>query len=499
MKTLSIFLHIAHKTIKILGRAVFWSLAIFGFVTVCALFALGHYLPSSPVHPNMIERVHYAASAGKLAYRLTVPEEMERMLGTPLMETTVRDDDNISQRRTLMWPGVQAVFARQRDDSAPFTLSYMKIGPIHGRSIRPDVLVEFLTQFNSTLVDIGANRPIVLRNENDLTKPDTFWGYAGVSLVNLDLKAHADLLDKMPFDSRTKWPSADQLPAGFDPVSLLEEGKNPGLGVRRLHEQGVDGHGVNVAIIDGPLLQNHQEYAEQLVAYKPVGLAKMNSSPQMHGPAVASVAVGKTCGVAPKAALHYFVVAIGWGDNRPYCDILNEIIRFNQNRDLSEQIRVVSISYGGFSGQAHFDHWQEALAKAEQNGLLVVTCDHREFLIYGTLARIIGKDPDSPLSYRQGKYSLDIDVLRVPAGNRTIASHYGPEAYTFTRTGGLSWAAPYLAGLAALAYQVDPQIKPKTIVELWLQTAVRTDAGPIVNPVGFIEAVRKHRQQNEVN
>jgi hypothetical protein len=55
----------------------------------------------------------------------------------------------------------------------------------------------------------------------------------------------------------------------------------------------------------------------------------------------------------------------------------------------------------------------------------------------------------------------------------------------------MSWAAPYLAGLAALAYQVDPQIEPERIVELWLQTAVQTEAGPIINPVGFIEAVRK--------
>jgi hypothetical protein len=55
----------------------------------------------------------------------------------------------------------------------------------------------------------------------------------------------------------------------------------------------------------------------------------------------------------------------------------------------------------------------------------------------------------------------------------------------------MSWAAPYLAGLAALAYQVKPEIDPKTIIDLWLKTATQTDAGPIVNPVGFIEAVRK--------
>ena len=55
----------------------------------------------------------------------------------------------------------------------------------------------------------------------------------------------------------------------------------------------------------------------------------------------------------------------------------------------------------------------------------------------------------------------------------------------------MSWATPYLAGLAVLAYQVNPDIKPDTIIELWRRTAVQTDVGSVVNPVGFIEAVRK--------
>jgi len=56
---------------------------------------------------------------------------------------------------------------------------------------------------------------------------------------------------------------------------------------------------------------------------------------------------------------------------------------------------------------------------------------------------------------------------------------------------------PYLAGLAALAYQVDPEIEPKTIVKLWVETAVHIDAGPVVNPTGFIEAVRKLHQNKQ--
>jgi len=488
MGILTKFLRISSKIIKILGRAAFWLLAIFGFVTLCALIALGYCMPSSPVDPTKVERIRSAASEGKLAYGLTVPEEIKGMLGTPFAETTI--DHGNRQRRILVWPGVQATFEKFKEDLAPFTLSYMQVGGIGGNSIRTDILSEFLA---GKSVNVGRNRTIVLRNEDDLTKFNTFLGYAGVSLVNLDLKAHAELLEKMPFDSRTNWPGSDKLPDGFDPIRLLEEGKNPGLGVRRLHEQGINGLGVSIAIIDGNLLQNHLEYAQQMVTYEEVGLAKL-MSPQMHGTAVASIAVGKTCGVAPKASLHYFAVPVWKADNQPYCDVINKIIKLNKNRDVPEQIRVVSISDGRFSRLFNFDHWQQTLSRAEQNGLLVVTCDHSDFLIYGTLVRIVGKDPDNPLSYRRGKYSTAIDVLRVPAINRTIASHHGPDVYTFDRTGGMSWGAPYLAGLAALAYQVNPEIKPKTIVELWPQTAVRTDAGPIVNPTGFIEAVRKHHQ-----
>ena len=48
----------------------------------------------------------------------------------------------------------------------------------------------------------------------------------------------------------------------------------------------------------------------------------------------------------------------------------------------------------------------------------------------------------------------------------------------------------YLAGLAVLAYQVNPEIEPKTIVALWHKTAVQTNVGAVVQPENFIEAVR---------
>jgi len=344
--------------------------------------------------------------------------------------------------------------------------------------------------------NVEGRQQLVLKNKNDLEKFDAWGGFwntkNGVSLVNLDLREHAKLLEKIPFDSRTKWPSADKLPDGFEPARLLEEGKNPGLGIHRLHQRGIDGRGVSIAILDQRLLKNHIEYASQLMQYEEIDVRGM--PPQMHGAPVASIAVGKTCGVAPRTALSYFAMRMtAMPDNQIYCDIIDKIIESNENGSASERIRVVSISTGTFRRQANFEHWKKTLKKAEQHGILVVTCA-QDWLTYGMLARIPGRNPDDPNSYQSGKYGVRPGALLVPAGNRTTASHQGPEVYTYWTEGGMSWAAPYLAGLAALAYQVDPKIEPKTIVKLWVETAVQTDAGPIVNPTGFIEAVRKHHQ-----
>jgi len=425
----------------------------------------------TPTKLSQADIVQRAAADGKLVYKLTTPEELETLLGPAEKETKKRDGgmEILDQR----YSDVMVRFGRMRQYSTPFTLLWINT---RGKK-----------------VDIGQKRQIALRNEADLNRFDPFWGFADVSLARLDLREHIELLEKMPFDSQTIWPDSNRMPDGFDPAVLLEEGKNPGLGVRSLHEQGIVGRGVTIAIIDQPLLKNHQEYADRLTEYEPVGLIAAMASPQMHGPPVSSIAVGKTCGVAPKASLRYFAVQMWLSDNKPYSYTVNKLIDFNKDRDISEQIRVVSISTGMFPQQANFDQWQETLARAEKNGILVVTCDP-EFLRYGILARIPGRDPDKPLSYRRGKYGHENSVLLIPAGNRTIASHHGPDVYTYTRTGGMSWAAPYMAGLAALAYQVKPGIDPKTIVDLWLKTATQTDVGPIINPVDFIEAVRKSKR-----
>lgn len=90
----------------------------------------------------------------------------------------------------------------------------------------------------------------------------------------------------------------------FDPSRQLELRKDPGLGVRRLHERGIDGHGISIGIIDQPLLVDHVEYRDRLRSYEEIH-SPAGAPAQMHGPAVASIAVGRTVGVAPGADVYY--------------------------------------------------------------------------------------------------------------------------------------------------------------------------------------------------
>jgi len=426
--------------------------------------------PDTTTKPGPADIIRSAAAEGKLAYKLTEPEEVKALLGSPVEEFIEKWNDDM-ESLILDYPDVQVSFRRKRNHPIPFTLVAVDVD---GKDY-----------------DISGGRQVTLRNEDDLKKFDTWGGFwkapKGVSLVNLDLRGHKKLLEEMRFDSRTKWPEPNKMPDGFDPARLLEEGKNPGLGIRSLHKQDIDGRGVGIAILDQRLLKNHVEYADRVVRYEEIDLSD-DQPLQMHGPPIVSIAVGKNCGVAPQAVVFYYAMkATEMPDNSIYCDIIDKIIEHNENAGASERIRVVSISTGQFPHKANFARWKETLRKADRHGILVVTCDPA-FLRYGRLSRIPDKNPDDPLSYRrEGDFTGY--VLLIPT-NRTIASHNGPEVYTYYSSGGSSWAAPYIAGLAALAFQVDPNVQPHTIVEQLVKTATHTKAGPVVNPSGFIEAIK---------
>ncbi|WP_457565726.1 hypothetical protein [Caldithrix abyssi] len=437
--------------------------------------AKGPYAQAS--HPvkeeNAVDKIETAIQSGLFTYKLTEPHEVQSVLGLPLREHWRKDGGR--DLLELIYPAMTFTFGKYRSEpGAVFTLL--------------DVTL------NNKMMDIGQNRKLLLRNNGDLRKLNHFDGLQNVSLKQLDLRTELPMLESLPFDSETEWPGADSLPAGFDPRRLLEEGKNPGLGIRALHAQGITGRGVGLAVIDQPLLMEHEEYAGRLARYDATGLAGF--PPQMHGSPIASVAVGKDIGVAPEATLSYFAVPMWKKDNSGYIRALRMIFDLNEHLPEEETIRVVSISDGRFASKKRYAEWQAVLRDARETGLFVVTCDTSDWH-FGTLTLKESADPDSVDNYQAGKYSFPDDVIRIPTGNKTFASHKGAEVYFYDREGGRSWAAPYLAGLAALAFQVNQRISPQKIKTLLIGTAIHTTAGPVVNPLGFIEQVKKTINEKE--
>jgi hypothetical protein len=331
-------------------------------------------------------------------------------------------------------------------------------------------------------------------------------------LSQLDLRKSIDDLRYADFDDRTVWPAPERMPAGFDWHKIMELGKNPGLGVRRLHQEGIAGRGVKIAIIDQPLLVEHQEYAGRVRFYEEVDVPS-GSGPQMHGAAVASIALGKTVGVAPEAELYFIAMDFG-GPNAfgRLARCVQRIIEVNAQLPKENKIRVLSISKGWQPSGEGYKEMVEAAQKAQAAGMLVVRPNGPNFAEgahVGLLGRPPLADPDVFESYEPGSFLaqsfwagrswLSTSSSWVPIESRTTASHKGIHEYVFYRIGGASWAPPYVAGVYALAVQADPAITPERFWALAVQTGrtielerngERKPLGPIIDPVRLIRAIQ---------
>jgi len=340
------------------------------------------------------------------------------------------------------------------------------------------------------------------------------------NLTDLDLSKSMDVLNIASFDSQTRWPPTNKLPEGFSVQRTMEVGKDPGLGIKYLHRKGITGRGVGIAIIDQTLLVDHPEYAQQLRLYEEaddVTGGWLGTS--MQGPAVASIAVGKTVGVAPQADLYF----IAMGDcNNESADIQDfdftclakdvlRIIAINQGLPENRRIRVLSMAIGWDPKQKGYQEITDAVNKAKAAGIFVVSSSISD--TYGFNFQGMGRDSqadpnrfDSYLPgywwaqrYYAGTYKLD-NTLLVPMDARTTASPTGLKDYVFYGEGGWSWSIPYIAGMYALAWQVDPGITPQVFWSTALQTGKTTQIehdekqysfGVILDPQALIAALQK--------
>ena len=324
-----------------------------------------------------------------------------------------------------------------------------------------------------------------------------------IDCSNMDLSGYDK--ERIAFDEKTVFPIDERkMPLDFNPSEIMERQKNPGLGVRNLHKKGFTGKGLSVAIID-QLLSTHQEYNDNLVSYKEFGyddeLSKYLKG-SMHGSAVSSVLVGKTCGVAPDAKLYYYAANSRNKTNEltsiNYAKALNDILDLNAQLPEDEKIQAVSISWGAMSGIEGKEEWLKAFERSKQENLAVITTDLRRTvgLRFVGLGRKNNGEPDDVASYTEGYWNIGPDEksFAVPMDNRTLACPQSDRGYVHYYGGGMSWATPFYVGLFLLAKQADRNITLEEFHRKALQTGVYKEGlGVIVQPEKMIEVIQHAR------
>ena len=270
----------------------------------------------------------------------------------------------------------------------------------------------------------------------------------------------------------------------------LNDFLKPGLNVRKLHENDIKGQGIEVAVIDDSVDADHPEFDGRIIL-EPL---------DHHGTLVSGNLGGNLSGVAPKVIIHTYNAF----KDKDVDQILEKIVDQKINGD--NDIKVVNISLG-FNPKLmsdprvqntikRFDH---VATMAKKLGITVVVAsgnDGRDIPVpgLGTMnllclsdsvisvgATVVNGSPDDAKDDTRADFSGYPDEttprkLDVMAPGFEITLPYAGGSYK--TVDGTSFSAPFVAGLVALMYQVNPEIKPDKVKEILKDTAVKLGEVP---------------------
>jgi serine protease AprX len=140
--------------------------------------------------------------------------------------------------------------------------------------------------------------------------------------------------------------------------------------------------------------------------------------------------------------------------------------------------------------------WDEAYQRAVEAGILILDCTSHRGLTAPCILDLENPDELSKCTPGwPGEEMLLPGRIYIPTSHRTTAEEYtkGHFSYQYTGVGGLSWSIPYLAGVLAMGWQVNPDLSNDVIIDYIFQSAyVGEESVKIINPVAFIDLIEKN-------
>lgn len=305
-------------------------------------------------------------------------------------------------------------------------------------------------------------------------------GLCGKDVSKIDMNnLSLENFKRLTFDSKTIF--SDEQIKKFHPEKLLEQGKSFSNGMERLHIEKIDGRGTTIGIIDscfdstiaelkGRVVQHivfekldgndfvsHREYREE-------------DGDGFHGKTTACLATGNECGVAPNAKMYLFGIAEGtsWAEAKEA--ILKYIIENNINLDIISMSADIGTSKEG----------QEILDKLENQGCTFLDSskfwkdfswgrisENGEAVLLDEMMKTMC-DMQYDENSKGGKVLKNIpNTVILPCTGRTSLQIGKEKVYKYNGSVcGASFAIPQVAGLFAIARQIDPSIRYDEFIEI---------------------------------
>jgi len=342
--------------------------------------------------------------------------------------------------------------------------------------------------------------PVALNDEtianlvSEMGSLPSIWGLCGKDISELDFTAVSkEQFIRLAFNEYTRFP----INFKFNHERILEESKTPGLGISTLNRKGIDGNGVNVAVIDKPILETHEDFAGRIKKYILIcPKNEYNEKMHFHGITCAAFLCGNTCGVANGANLYYYAYPDHFEDDGMYWGYhfkaLDMVLEHNQTVGPADMIRIVSISAGFPRNRADLhDKMNEYVSKLKETGCYLIFSN-----LFGEVFTCASKvscdDNDNPDTYKLDIWQTnewDKKKVLIPSGGRTSPCNSGNENYMYNGNQSCySWAIPYICGVFAMALQTNNNLTFSEFCEIAKRTAATNNAGlSVINPIKIVE------------
>lgn len=254
------------------------------------------------------------------------------------------------------------------------------------------------------------------------------------------------------------------IPWGISRIGTTSIGSTAGIGSNNNKD-------IDVFVLDTGVLKNHPDL-NVVESLSFVTTESDTNDLNGHGTAVAGIIAARDnntdiVGVVPGARIHSYKVAnrAGSGSFSSIIAALNKVIEWKNNNPQVQNKVVANISLGGFTGSTSYNALDNTILKAIQNNIIVTIASGNSGnnAMYYTPAHVteaitVGAYNNSNTMATWSNYGEVVDFLA--PGVSIVSTYLNGLRATLS---GTSFAAPHVAGAAALYLLSNPSATPATV------------------------------------